>query len=93
MAKKSRSKGRKKGPRVSNDALNIAAIHWLAMAIEQVAMDVYVTDPDKFAQVTASLREQVITLNGIVKPAILDDVDCPDGWIECDGLCMPMCGN
>jgi hypothetical protein len=82
----------KAGLRPSNDALNIAAIHLLALQIEQVATEVYVTDPDRFEDVLAMMREQVGALRGSTPTSFSDnDDECPEGWILCDGLCMPMC--
>ncbi len=95
MAKRTKTAaGKKKGPKTSNDALNMAAIHWLALESEQTAVDVYVTYPERVPQIVASLRAQVTTVRGIGKGGMtLGSDDCPEGWVECDGLCVPMCTN
>jgi hypothetical protein len=78
--------------RPSDDGLNLAAIHWMAMEIEQVATELYVTSPEAFGSILDSLRDQVDRLKGM-KPRTFSGDDCPDGWMECDGLCVPMCTN
>lgn len=76
-----------------NDAEQLAALRWLAMKIEQVSIEVFVTDRGKFSQIEDSLRTEVQLLKQIgrpVKPP--EDDDCPDGYVLCrNGLCAPMC--
>jgi len=92
MARKATTK--KRQPRQSDDGLNLGAIHWLALEIEQAAMEVYVTHPDRYADVLESLREAVEELRGMGPAKLEDDEgDCPEGWIECDGLCVPICSS
>lgn len=88
--KTGRSAKRKSRP--TNDALNIAAIHLLATQLEQVATEVYVTNPARMKDVLAMMRADVEALRGLAPKTMSDnDEECPDGWILCDGLCMPMC--
>lgn len=93
MGRKAATK--KQQTRQPDNGLNLGAIHWLALEIEQAAMEVYVTHPGRYADVLESLRETVEELRGIgsAKARTLEDDegDCPDGWIECDGLCVPIC--
>jgi len=78
--------------RPTNDALNIAAIHLLATQLEQVATEVYVTNPDRMKDVLAMMRADVEALRSLAPKTLSDnDEDCPEGWILCDGLCMPIC--
>ena len=79
--------------RRTNDAQRLAAIRWLAMRIEQVAIEVLVTNRDKYEAVEGSLRDEVNRLKqmGRREEGIEGD-ECPDGYVLCrDGLCAPMC--
>ena len=78
-----------------NDAQRLAAVRWLAMRIEQVSIELLVTDRDKFEAVEQSLRDEVNRLKQMARPEpeIAGD-DCPEGYVLCrDGLCAPMCDN
>lgn len=75
----------------TDDAEKLAAIRWLAMRIEQVSIQVFVTDRARFGQIEDALRAEVALLRHMGRPLIGDD-DCPGGYILCrDGLCAPMC--
>ena len=93
-----KAQGKKPTPiaqRGTNDAQRLAAIRWLAMRIEQVSIEVLVTDRDKFDAVERSLRDEVKRLKemGLPEPTIGGD-DCPEGYVLCrDGLCAPMCDD
>lgn len=92
MAKTRGTKTPHHPPRGTNDAQRLAAIHWLAMKIEQVSIEVVVTHREKFGAVEAALRVQVKLLQEMGKPATLGGDDCPEGYVLCrDGLCAPMC--
>jgi len=76
----------------TNDAQRLAAIRWLAMKIEQVSIELLVTDRDKFDAVEQSLRDEVTRLKQMAGPETVGGDDCPEGYILCrDGLCAPMC--
>lgn len=79
--------------RPSDPAERLAALRWLAMRIEQLAIEVIVTDPGRFAAVEDALRAEVRLLQRMGQPITpLGDGDCPGGYILCrDGLCAPMC--
>lgn len=82
-----------KAARRNDDAVRMAAIRWLVMRIEQVSIEVLVTDRDKFGEVEDALRAEVRLLQQIGRPVRpLGDEDCPGGYVRCrDGLCAPMC--
>jgi hypothetical protein len=64
------------------------------MRIEQVSIEVLVTDRDKFSEVEDALRAEVRLLQQIGRPVrpLDDEEDCPGGYVRCrDGLCAPMC--
>ena len=84
-----------KATRRNEDAVRMAAIRWLVMRIEQICIEVLVTDRDKFSDVEDALRAEVRLLQQIGRPVRpLDDEDCPGGYIRCrDGLCAPMCDD
>ena len=89
MAKAQGTKSR----RESNDSEKLAAIRWLAMKIEQVSIEILVTDRDRFDALEASLRDEVERLKQLAGPKPIAGDDCPDGYVLChDGLCAPMCG-
>jgi len=78
--------------RGTNDAQRLAAIRWLAMRIEQVSIELLVTDRDKFKAVEDSLRDEVKRLKQMARPEPVAGDDCPEGYVLCrDGLCAPMC--
>lgn len=94
MAKKHTAKHRKSkwrsGP---NDAIRLAAIRWYAMNIEQLAIEIYATDRNKFDGMVALLQKQSKELFRFgLGPGGFDIDDCADGYVLCkDGLCAPMC--
>jgi hypothetical protein len=63
------------------------------MKIEQVSIELLVTDRDKFKAVEDSLRDEVKRLKQMARPEPpLAGDDCPEGYVLCrDGLCAPMC--
>jgi hypothetical protein len=92
MAKARAGKSTKNTHAGTNDAQRLAAIRWLAMKIEQVSIELLVTDRDKFEAVEASLRDEVIRLKRMAAPELSVGDDCPEGYVLCrDGLCAPMC--
>ena len=92
MAKARGKKPTPKTQRGTNDAQRLAAIHWLAMKIEQVSIEVVVTDRDKFDEVEGALRDAVKRLKQMGRPQTIGGDDCPEGYVLCrDGLCAPMC--
>ena len=83
---------RKSAPPRANDAERLAALRWLAMRIEQVSIEVFVTDREKFADIEESLRAQVKRLQAMAPVKPIAGEECPDGYVLCrDGLCAPMC--
>ena len=93
QSKKAATRSRKRPQVRSNDAERLAALRWLVMRIEQVSIEVFVTNRRNFGAVEAALRLQVKMLRQIGQPdsALVAD-DCPAGFILCrDGFCSPMC--
>ena len=88
-----KDKGKKSAKSRMNDAERLAALRWLAMKIDQVSIEVYVTHPDKFDELENAMRAAVRSLQKIGRPREpVGDEDCPGGYILCrDGLCAPMC--
>lgn len=84
-----------KPQRGTNDAQRLAAIRWLAMRIEQISIEVLVTDRDKFDAVEGSLRDEVKRLKQLGRPERpIEGDDCPEGYVLCrGGLCAPMCDD
>lgn len=91
MAGKSKKKNKKAKP----DAFAISGIHILALEIEQVATQMYVTCPGRLDAILNSLRAQVGSLRGICGGGAgkiqTEDGDCRYPYIECDGLCVMDC--
>jgi hypothetical protein len=76
----------------TNDAQRFAAIRWLAMKIEQISIEVLVTDRGRFEAVERSLKDEVNRLKQLSMPKPIGGDDCPEGYVLChDGLCAPMC--
>ena len=93
--KKPTTKNTQRGTRGVNDAQRLAAIRWLAMRIEQVSIEILVTDRDKFDQVENALREQIRLLQRMGRPLQeIEGAECPEGYVLCrGGLCAPMCDD
>lgn len=83
-------------------ALTLAAIRWYAISIEKLSTDLYVTDPSQYPAVQAVLNQAVSALEGLrtqVKSqragagAAVRSTggNCPPGYRNCDGLCLPAC--
>ena len=93
--KNAKTSPRTGGPSRTNDAERLAAIRWLAMKIEQVSIEVFVTDRDKLDDVVGALRATVNTLRQLAPERTLlgdCDADCPPPYVLCrDCLCAPMC--
>ena len=93
-----KAQGKKKSAHQSkgtNDAQRFAAIHWLTMKIEQLSIEILVTNRDKFDEIEGALRDTVTRLKQIGRPdGTLGGDDCPEGYVLCrDGLCAPMCDS
>ena len=96
MAKRPGTNGehssRKAAPPRANDAERLAALRWLAMRIEQLCIELYVTDRDTFNDIEDSLRAEVRRLQAMAPVRPIAGEECPDGYVLCrDGLCAPMC--
>ena len=93
QGKTAKTASRKAAPPRTSDAERLAALRWLAMRIEQLSIEVFVTDRDKFGEIEAALRVQVRLLQTMGNPdGELNSDDCPEGYVRCrDGLCAPMC--
>ena len=76
-----------------NDATSLAAFRWLANTLENEAMALYVTHPDKFAEIEDVLRRALHGLHGLKTThyVAMEENGCPDGWVLCDGVCQPSC--
>jgi len=78
----------------AEDATSLFAIHWLANAIENLAIELYATDPSTFLEsekvLKACLKELTLQRNHI-SPGNGDD--CPIGYELCDGICAPTCSG
>lgn len=93
QGKKATTTSRKSAPG-TNDAERLAALRWLVMKIEQLSIEIFVTNRGKFGTVEDALRVQVKLLQDIGRSAALTADDCPGGYILCrDGLCAPMCDD
>ena len=94
MAKKTAKTASRTGaaPRTT-DAERLAALRWLAMRIEQLCIEIFVTDRDKFDEIEAALRVQVRLLQAMGRSEEeTEGDDCPEGYVLCrNGLCAPMC--
>lgn len=89
---KATNRSRKGATSRRDDAERLAALRWLVMRIEQLCIEVFVTDRRRFADLEGSLRAEVKRLQNMAPDKGLAGPPCPDGYILCrDGLCAPMC--
>lgn len=90
MANETRPENAKTPP---NDAVNFAAIHWYALTIEQICIQMYVTDSAKFGAIKGVLTDTLKSLNKVRASLVTPCSDCQDGWECCksDGMCAPVC--
>jgi hypothetical protein len=88
---------RRKIPRKAtppNDAINFAALHWYALTIERICIQLYVTDRSNFDVLKHTLTDTLKALNVANKTIATPCGDCQDGWECCaDGMCAPTCVN
>ena len=80
-------------PRPS-DAIDLATLRWYALAMERLAIEIYVSNRGKFGDLDTLLRRQLAELGEMGRDFALTAPDCPDGWLLCrDGLCSPACDS
>jgi hypothetical protein len=77
----------------SNDATAIAAFRWFANALENEALELYLTDRRHFGHIESVLRRALKEMSDTqAKSRVAEEEDgCPDGWLLCDGICKPSC--
>jgi hypothetical protein len=81
-------------PKAPNDAINFAALHWYALMIERICIQLYVTDRSNFDLLKHTLTDTLKALNVANKTTATPCGDCQDGWECCaDGMCAPTCVN
>ena len=75
------------------DAINLAALHWYALTIDRLCIELYATNRKAFPELEKLLQSQVKALYAFSKDVGLTDDDrCPGGYMMCpDGLCAPAC--
>ena len=79
----------------ANDAIAIATFRWFANALENDALELYMTDRSHFAHIESVLRRAVKDLADTqTKSRLSQEEDgCPEGWVLCDGICKPSCDS
>ena len=89
-------------PQNDDPALTLAAIRWFGLSIEKLAIDIYVTDREKYPDVKYVLAEALKKLgqmrgdckggNPPKKANAADYEDgCAPGLVNCNGICLPEC--
>lgn len=74
-------------------AMTLAAIRWYAMSIEKHAMDIYITDRAQYPAVQAALDaalDRLAQMRAEMKATALAG-ECPPGFENCNGICLPNC--
>lgn len=74
--------------------MTLAAIRWYAMSIEKYAMDVYITDRTQYPGVQAALDAALASLEQMraqMTATARDTSECPPGFENCGGVCLPSC--
>ena len=77
----------------SKDASAIATFRWFANALENEALELYMTDRRHFAHIESVLRRTLKEMSDTQQKSRLTEEEdgCPDGWVLCDGICKPSC--
>ncbi len=77
------------------DATNFATIHWYAIEIEKLLIEMYCTNRKKWPGLQKLLDQDMQALYDYFKkadPGLADEDDCPPGQQLCsDGLCAARC--
>ncbi len=76
-----------------NDATSLAAFRWFANAIENSSMSLYATNPEAYKPTEEILRSALKQLRDLRQQFSIpqEEDGCPDGWLLCNGICMPSC--
>ena len=75
-----------------NNAIELAALRWYSLGVEQRAIEIYATRPARFADLSRLLRKQLRELDAFADRLALTSDDCPPGYELCpNGICAPMC--
>ena len=92
MAKKTKKKATHATSK-PNDAVNLAALHWYALMIERISIQLYVTDAKNFGSVKGALNDALKALDLLRQGFATPCSECQDGWECCpsDGMCAPTC--
>jgi hypothetical protein len=89
-------------PQNDDPVLTLAAIRWFAISLEKLAMDLYVTDRERYPEIKDVLAEALKTLGkmrdkceGGKRPKSANAADyedgCGPGLVNCNGVCLPEC--
>ena len=75
------------------DATAIAAFRWFANALENEALELYLTDRKHFEHIEYVFRQALKQIGDTRQKSLIPDDEngCPDGWVLCDGICKPVC--
>jgi hypothetical protein len=75
------------------DAINLAALHWYALTVDRLCIEIYATNRKKFRELERLLQSQVKALYEFAENVrFTDDDECPPGYMMCsDRLCAPSC--
>jgi hypothetical protein len=79
------------------DATNFATIHWYAIVLEKLLIEMYCTNRKKWPALQKMLDQDMQDLYDYFKrpefgPGLSDDDECPPGQQMCDdGLCAARC--
>ena len=89
-------------PQNDDPAMTLAAIRWFGLSIEKLAMDLYVTDRERYPEVKHVLADALKKLGHMrgsckggkaPKTANIADFEdgCAPGYVNCNGVCLPEC--
>ena len=75
------------------DATAIAAFRWFANALENRALELYLTDRTHFEHIESVFRRTLKEIDDTqARSRVAQEEDgCPEGWVLCDGICKPSC--
>lgn len=74
----------------AQDTAVIAAIRWLTSTLENLGTNLYLTDRSRYPEIAAVLKAAVVDFDNMRTIGNLNS-DCPPGYVDCNGVCEPMC--
>jgi hypothetical protein len=77
------------------DPMNLAALRWFANSIENDSIELYATNRESFDGIERVLRHTLDEFKRLRAQFFVSEEEngCPNGYVLCDGVCMPSCDD